>query len=132
MGIGEVEMCQSVRLGFFQEICRLVADARDLLACQMIGLADKIRVALVEDGAQDGDLFCRVGAQDAAFPIRCTMHLCQAAPGNTSSMARLSPSWASEVTQRTPPTPRSLSERKKASHPAYDSVSMASGPSSRR
>lgn len=34
--------------------------------------------------------------------------LCQAAPGNTSSMARLGPSCASDVTQTTPSAPRTL------------------------
>lgn len=38
----------------------------------------------------------------AALRIRCTMQRCRAAPGKTSWMARLSPSWASLVTQMTP------------------------------
>lgn len=68
--------------------------------------------------ASTAALFCLVGAHDAALRMRCTMQRCHAAPGKTSSIARLSPSWASDVTQRTPEAPRSRRERRNASHPA--------------
>lgn len=77
-------------------------------------------------------VFQRVGAHEAALRIRRTMYLCQAAPGNTSSIARLSPSWASEVTQSTPSTPLSRSDLRNAIYPAWDSVPMASRPRSHR
>src|SRR5690606_11127273 len=38
--------------------------------------------------------------------MKCTRHRCQAAPCSTSAMACLRPSWASEITRRTPLSPR--------------------------
>lgn len=49
--------------------------------------------------------------------MRCTTQRCHAAPGNTSSMARRRPSWASDVTQRTPPDP-ALAQRAQEGGPA--------------
>ena len=54
-------------------------------------LAQTYRFGLLEDKRREPD---KVAAQEAAFLIRCTTHLCHAAPGNTSSMARRSPSRA--------------------------------------
>ena len=59
-------------------------------------------------------------------------HLCQAEPWNTSSIALLSPSWASEVTSSTPVTPRALTFLRNASHESWDSVSTTATPSTRR
>ena len=77
-------------------------------------------------------LFRLAAAFPAASRIRCTMHLCHAAPGKTSWIARLRPSWASPVTQMAPDTPRARSDRRNDFQPSYDSVSIASRPSRRR
>ena len=55
-------------------------------------------------------------AARAQSRIRCTTHLCQAAPWKTSDMARLSPSWASDVASWTPVTPLALTFLRNASH----------------
>jgi hypothetical protein len=46
------------------------------------------------------------------------MQRCRAAPGKTSWMARLSPSWASLVTQMTPSIPRARSESRNDFQPS--------------
>ena len=63
-------------------------------------------------------LFCLVGALPAALRIRCTMQRCHAAPGKTSCIARLRPSWASLVTQMTPSTPRARSDSRNDFQPS--------------
>ena len=58
---------------------------------------------------------CLEDAALAQSRIRWTTQRCQAAPWKVSDIARLSPSWASEVTSATPRTPRALTPRRKAS-----------------
>lgn len=54
MWVGEVKISKCIQLGVFEKLCRLRAKPRDLLAGQMVELADKRRITLVEYGMEDG------------------------------------------------------------------------------
>ena len=64
--------------------------------------------------------------------MKCTRHLCQAAPSITASMEDRRPSWASEMTRRTPVSPRARSERRKEVQNALSSLSPTARPNTSR
>ena len=74
----------------------------------------------------------RVLASRTQSRVRCTAQRCHAAPWNTSAIALLSPSWASEATSATPSTPRALMVLRDASQGSWDSVSTTESPRARR
>lgn len=47
-----------------------------------------------------------LGTRERTLRMKCTRQRCQAAPAITAPMAALRPSWASEITSRTPVSPR--------------------------
>lgn len=134
MGIREVGAGKDLGLGFLRKSGCLVADAHGLLACQVVQLAHKVWASLGEGGMEDGERY--------PFPLvrRCqgnevrdaALSRCHAVPVKTSSMARRSSSWESDMMQRAPSTPRSRSDLKKERQSIWDSVSMVSRPRSRR
>jgi hypothetical protein len=54
------------------------------------------------------------GLGDAGEQVAQGMSSAAQTPSRTSTMAALRPSWASEITSRTPPSPRANSRRRKA------------------
>ena len=64
--------------------------------------------------------------------MKWTRHRCQADPIMTRSMEERSPSWASEMTRRTPARPRARNERRKAVQKVLSSLSPTANPSTSR
>lgn len=61
--------------------------------------------------------------------MKCTRHRCQVVPLRTVVIAPFSPSWASEITKRTPLRPRFTNDRRKAVQNALSSDGPTSMPS---
>ena len=76
-------------------------------------------------------LSCQEPASRMQSRIRCTAHLCQAAPWKTSPNARTRPECASETASSTPETPRARTLLRNAGHESYDSVSTTPTPRTR-
>ena len=64
--------------------------------------------------------------------MKCTRQRCQADPTITVSTACLSPRWWSEITRRTPFSPRARSERRNSVQNAPSSESPTATPSTSR
>ena len=64
------------------------------------------------------------GTSAKAFLMKCVRHRCQLVPCSTAAIAALSPSWASEMTSLTPPSPRLTKSRRKS----VQKTSASDGP----
>src|SRR5262245_1217969 len=73
-----------------------------------------------------------LGTRARRLRMKCTRHRCQLAPVSTVATARLRPSGASEITNRTPRSPRATSPRRNAVQKASSSAGPASTPSTCR
>jgi hypothetical protein len=64
--------------------------------------------------------------------MKWTRHRCQVVPASTFAIAWRSPSWASEITNRTPLSPRLTSERRNVIQNWWSSEGPVAAPSTVR
>ena len=69
-----------------------------------------------------------LGTVESRFRMKWTRHRCQAASPMTLEIAERRPSWASEITRRTPVRPRFTSERRKLTQNWWSSLSPVAAP----
>ena len=73
-----------------------------------------------------------LGTTESRFRMKCTRHRCQVASCRIFAIAWRRPSWASEITRRTPFSPRFTSWRRNEVQNWWSSLGPVAAPSTVR